>query len=226
VNGDPLFGMLAIVPRADFDARLSAIDWSRLKHAYGSAAEVPAKIRQLISPDEDERSDAQNEFLYASLWHQGTVYEATGPAVPFLVELLEDPSVPNREPIAIALGLMAQGTSYHEVHADYVGSKPKLIARERQWVRAARSAIRDGVPVYLALLPNVKPPLRAALLFVLVHFPEDAAAIERHLGKARIDRLVRKALTAHPHADGEAPCDKCQERWAEILDEEVDPLLG
>ncbi len=59
------------------------IDWSSVQACYGPATSVPALLRQLASPLPGERSDAISE-LWASLCHQGTVYEASALAVPFL----------------------------------------------------------------------------------------------------------------------------------------------
>lgn len=63
------------------------MDWARLTHAYGSAADVPDQIRALLSPHAEDRVDALQD-LYGNIFHQGTVYEATARAVPFLLEVL------------------------------------------------------------------------------------------------------------------------------------------
>ena len=67
--------------------RLDSIDWSSLTDAYGSAKDVPVRIRALISDDEHIRADALNE-LFGSVWHQGTIYPVSAYVVPFLIELL------------------------------------------------------------------------------------------------------------------------------------------
>ena len=64
---------------------LDDIDWASLKHAYGSAADVPAMIRQLASED---RGDALHA-AYGNIFHQGTRYQATPVAIPFLIEIAE-----------------------------------------------------------------------------------------------------------------------------------------
>jgi hypothetical protein len=87
--------------RACWDG-LDEIDWSRLTHAYGAATDVPDQIRALRSPDADLRRRALWK-LYGNIFHQGTRYEATAYAVPFLLELLGDPSTPER---AELLGLL------------------------------------------------------------------------------------------------------------------------
>ena len=89
---------------------LDDVPWSALTHAYGSAADVPALIRSLASSDDVERRDAYDE-LYTNIWHQGTVYEATIHVLPFLVELLRDPSTPNRGTLADLVASIITGIS-------------------------------------------------------------------------------------------------------------------
>ncbi|MYZ39666.1 hypothetical protein GT002_32310, partial [Streptomyces sp. SID4917] len=65
---------------------LDAQPWAEFEHAYGSAEDVPALLRGLASEDEEEVSSALGE-LYGSIFHQGSVYEATARAVPYLAGL-------------------------------------------------------------------------------------------------------------------------------------------
>jgi len=88
--------------------RIDDIDWGVLEHAYGPAQDVPATIRALASPDADEREKARHT-LYGTIFHQGTRYEATAHAVPFLLELLADPATPERPDLAHLLALLAVG---------------------------------------------------------------------------------------------------------------------
>lgn len=57
-------------------------DWAKLQHAYGPASDVPALLEQL-SPDPE--SDIWEE-LWMRICHQGTVYSASFPALPFLAD--------------------------------------------------------------------------------------------------------------------------------------------
>ncbi|MGR6317357.1 HEAT repeat domain-containing protein [Micromonospora soli] len=66
--------------------RLDEIDWTQLTHAYGTAEDIPDLLRALASDDDDEVGEAFDEII-GSIFHQGDVYPATVPAVPFLVEL-------------------------------------------------------------------------------------------------------------------------------------------
>lgn len=92
---------------------LDVVDWADLTHAYGRAGDVPGQIRGLRSPDPDVRSKALNS-LYGNVFHQGTRYEASAYAVPFLLELLADPATPDR---AAVLGLLTHlAVGYAEGH--------------------------------------------------------------------------------------------------------------
>lgn len=55
--------------------------WHQLEHAYGSAADVPDMLARL-SPD---GSDAVWNDLWSCVCHQGTVYSASAPTLPFLL---------------------------------------------------------------------------------------------------------------------------------------------
>lgn len=78
--------MIRFMDLAAFSADLDAQPWAGYQHAYGSAADVPDCLRALAGDDEDEASEALSE-LYGSILHQGSVYEATARAVPYLGRL-------------------------------------------------------------------------------------------------------------------------------------------
>ncbi|MGC5307663.1 hypothetical protein [Micromonospora zamorensis] len=82
---------------------LDDIDWARLGHAYGAADDVPGQLRALLSSDSATRDEALGE-LYTNVFHQGSRFEASAYAVPFLLELLADPATP--DPAAV-LGLLS-----------------------------------------------------------------------------------------------------------------------
>jgi len=77
---------------------LNALPWYDLKHAYGSAEEIPMWLRQLATSDEHIRKQAINH-LHGSICHQGWIGPATAYAVPYLIELLQEPTVVAKEDI-------------------------------------------------------------------------------------------------------------------------------
>src|SRR5262245_58931292 len=95
---------------------LDDIPWDQLTDAYGPATSIPAALRQLASFDPDEREGAL-DHLYWGLCHQlCTVYEATAPAVPFLIELARCDTVADRDRILVLLGDVTAATSYLAAH--------------------------------------------------------------------------------------------------------------
>jgi len=147
---------------------LDAVPWSNLGHAYGTAEDVPVLLRQAMSDNQDERNEAWNE-LYGNLWHQGTVYEATAPAVPFLIDMLDADLSPCRQEAANYLIALAHGNSYLDVHAplfpEVFANKEAELNEELHWVAAARAAVAAGGERYRALFASKNaPPVRAALV--------------------------------------------------------------
>ena len=76
---------------------LDSPQWKNLKHAYGSAADIPALLKQL---DTYQHSDAIRAEPWFSIWsalaHQGDVYSASFAAVPHIVQILA--SAPTEAP--------------------------------------------------------------------------------------------------------------------------------
>lgn len=184
---------------------LDKVDWDRLHHAYGSAVDVPNQLRTLTSTDTEARAEAWNA-LYGNLWHQGTVYEATAHAVPFLIELACGPDIPDRHQIVAYIGLIARGSSFLDAHQNlthYQAQKTtpafqEELQRELGWVQDVRQAVRRGASTYAALLDDTQPRVRATAGYLLALLREDA---ETHLGRIRnrllqgeSDELVRTTL--------------------------------
>jgi hypothetical protein len=147
---------------------LDAVDWSALEHAYGAADDVPALLRDLAGGSREALST-----LYGNIWHQGTVYEATGHAVPFLIHILDLPSADPGDVLGL-LASIAEGTSYHAVHRRLLPRSERdsdevagQMEAELGWVADAIRAVAAGMPVYLRLLAT--------------HPDEDTRAAAAHL---------------------------------------------
>lgn len=155
---------------------LDNINWADLGHAYGSAADVPDLLRDLLS-DNEEVLNETFETLFSNIWHQGTVYEASAYAVPFLIELAGSETVLMRDGILSLLDSLAHGNSYADVHVNDPEKRntPEMqasIARELSHVKAAHEAVRKGLPLYLRLLRHPDEEIRRATGHLLVNFPE------------------------------------------------------
>src|SRR5262245_10102626 len=164
---------------------LDQIKWDQLSHAYGKATDVPNLLRALAS-DKKEVWDNALYQLYGNIWHQGTVYQATAYAVPFLIELLNEPAVVCKTEILALLQALASGSSYLDAHQDMdwyhnegktEGFKVEM-RRELDWVRAAHVAVLEGTPGYLRLLSHSEPSVRAMVPYLLGNCAERMAEIE------------------------------------------------
>ena len=156
----------------------------------------------MASADKQTRRDAWHH-LYGNLWHQGTIYEATTHAVPFFIELAQDPSVPDREWILGYLVNLAEGTSFNDVHqhaetfADSRDTPEFQQQRERElsWVEKTRAAVRLGRHVYATLLKDGAPVHRATAAHLLSLFHQDArehiAWLQAHITAAEPDERAR-----------------------------------
>jgi len=59
--------------------------WHKLRHAYGSAADIPALLRQLSDAPVKSRDSEPWFSLWSALCHQSDVYPASFAAVPHIV---------------------------------------------------------------------------------------------------------------------------------------------
>ena len=98
----------AVSGGGDVLAGLEAVDWAGLRHAYGPAGDVPGLLRALVSGSPAERKHAVHG-LYGNIFHQGSRYEATAYAVPFLARLALDPRALQRDAIVYLLVALAIG---------------------------------------------------------------------------------------------------------------------
>lgn len=164
---------------------LDAVPWATLTHAYGSAADVPQLIRELAAPSRDlkhevaSNEDSALDALFSNIYHQGTVYEATSYAVPFLIELVAHPSTADRSGILCLLAAIANGNSFLAVHGaalNMVMSEEEL-SLELSVVEKARHAVYEGFGVITDLLLTESAELRLAAAHVLAQFPERASDV-------------------------------------------------
>lgn len=157
--------------------RLGDINWANYNHAYGPADDVPGLIRGLLSESSEERENIWYE-LYGSLWHQGTIYEATVHAVPFFIELLQDKHTPDKFKILSYLGSLAEGSSYIDVHKslsvlDFSDEDLSVnLQKELDWVSRTRAEILKGKQIYLDLLKGGETETSGLAAYLISRFPE------------------------------------------------------
>lgn len=207
---EDLVGMYESAPDAPSLEGLSAVDWSAVRHAYGPATDVPALLRAFVSDVPDHREFAC-QLLFQTIWHQGTVYEATAAAVPFLYGLLEADGVPDKSSVAHLLATIANGHSYLECHAN----TPRMaatwesilakdgktldaeLARELGHVAASKREVARKLDVLYPYLRDPEPEIRRSVAVAVGCFPEIAARLLPDLQAAHRDEpdeYAREAL--------------------------------
>lgn len=186
---------------------LELVPWQSLRHAFGDAREVPRQLRELASSDRELRQTALKD-LFACLLHQGSVYEATARAVPFLFELLADPATPERSWLAFLLASIAEGQGYLKAHTGLEEQRwRELLAergttleaelqREDEVVRAVRLAVGRGVEQLVPFLNDSQSEIRAAVARALGQYPTRAAQLLPALEAAEASETAADAKEA------------------------------
>jgi hypothetical protein len=149
--------------------QLDSIDRSKINHCYGPATDLPATLRALASGDNKQREHALWE-LRGNIWHQGTVYEATAVAVPFLLELVRNGHADSLEIFSL-LALIADGNSYAAVHVNILELDDQKygaqLARELEWAANSKKAVGAGWDLFIELLAAEDKHVREMCIFLL-----------------------------------------------------------
>jgi hypothetical protein len=94
---------------------IDAVPWAGLKDAYGPSVKTPGHLKKLLSSSADERRDAFDE-LTCTIYHQGSVYEASLYAIAPVAAMLKRPDVPDPAMILELLHLLGTGSGWHTAH--------------------------------------------------------------------------------------------------------------
>jgi hypothetical protein len=204
-------------PLMTFDPSLLAglddVAWDLLEHAYGPATDVPEVLRALVSGDDELADEAMYE-LYGNIWHQGSVYPATIPAVPYLVA------------IAVARAAGKQTPEVLRLLGYIAASRDPRGVEDRDAVRLAVAAHVDAIA---GLLDDAEAKTRAAVLFVLVYagLADDVRPLITERWHTDVESLPRaEALNALMRVDPDAAADLADEAlsaagWGDSPDDAV-----
>ncbi|MFF4274383.1 HEAT repeat domain-containing protein [Streptomyces sp. NPDC001536] len=139
---------------------IDEVDWASMRHAYGSAEDVPGLLRGLASADAAEREIAL-DGMYGAVHHQGDVYDSTLACVPFLFALAERAQVPERSEI-VELLVSIGGDGEVPEDGPYA---------------TARTAVRSGAEVFQRLTGDADAAVRGAAAGAVVRFPDEPAHV-------------------------------------------------
>jgi len=136
---------------------LDDIRWTSLRHAYGSADDVPVVLRAIATGDADEETLQE---LFSSVTHQGTVYSATPETVPFLLRML--PSLDDLPREYVIEVLLVIGTAE---------------SGEPEDMEACRAAVAQGASCYLDYLRDPLPHVRQSAAKLVGMYPPAGTSV-------------------------------------------------
>ena len=187
---------------------LDRLNWASFEDAYGPATDVPELIRALLSPNRDERL-AAHETLGTSICHQGSIYESSVQALPFLIDLLVAEETPDRHLVAALVASIIDGRGYEilRINNPFTGKpiEPPADAEERVLrgkalsARAREQGIR-ALPHLLPFLEHEDPWLRATIPRALALYPREAATTVPALTRALPNETFDEARDAMKEA--------------------------
>ncbi len=146
----------------------------------------------MLSTDEEERQRAWYQ-LYASICHQGSVYEASCATIPFFIHLLEQVPEDQKRDILSFLADLAHRDWYanREQHILRMGHDFESPTRSRhqwwsigeflqkgnqfhkpQWMILAHRLVGESMPIYLQLLQTTNQKLLVTVLYLISGFRE------------------------------------------------------
>jgi hypothetical protein len=213
---------------------LARVDWSQLSHAYGSADDLPILIARRASGDEATARAASHE-LWGTVWHQGTVYEASAAAVPALAMLARDTATVDRLDLVLLLSSIATGRSFVDVHG--FGGADQL-ARELRWVAEAHQAVAAAAPSLLGSLATEPRVFRLGLAVLVSAVSEQGApyvpALRREFERALTVKerqlfaavLVTLAVRDPRYLQELAVLESAEDIRNHVSDEAIEDLRG
>ncbi|MFI8237409.1 HEAT repeat domain-containing protein [Streptomyces sp. NPDC085866] len=143
------------------------VDWASMGHAYTeSATDVPELLWGLAS-DDPERREIALDGMYGAVHHQGDVYDSTVACVPFLFELVANPSIADRGAVIGLLCSIAHVSDEDEWDEEEAEAFAEFDEDEHEeWLRhffVARDLVRERAGDFIGLLGDPDPGVRAAV---------------------------------------------------------------
>ncbi|OIJ87668.1 hypothetical protein [Streptomyces colonosanans] len=206
-------------------AELDRVQWHALTHAYGSAEDVPELIKALYEDDGEAADEAIYE-LYGNIYHQGTVYSASAPAVPFLAHAVRHAPAKRAE-LLMLLAVLADhdpadtdlphwpSSTVAAVCVELCQVLPELLFCLEDTDRGVRRAALRAVAAVAELLPAEQlasaveqldevyatdpvPAVRADAVIALARFGRETAALHSPLPEVRLAAAVLALARSGP----------------------------
>ncbi|HYF66105.1 MAG TPA: hypothetical protein VD886_24965 [Herpetosiphonaceae bacterium] len=161
---------------------IDTVDWAALSHAHGLATDVPPLLRALLSDEPDHREFAC-VLLHETVWHQGTIYQASSHVVPFLLQMLRVPDLPAKMEVLALLGSIASGGPgiladsdwAREAYAKHGRNFEAAVAEWAEYAQQAYAAVWSGLDAYVGFYSDPDPMIRRCVTNLICLLPASAA---------------------------------------------------
>ncbi|PQO42074.1 hypothetical protein [Blastopirellula marina] len=169
----------------------NSIDWKNLKQGYGYAKEVPSQLAMLAEGSPEQQEEALFS-LWESLYHQGSRFEASPFAVPFLWEILATADVPLQHQLIDFLQGLAVGLGEEFLPRGYDLELEKQRTESGEWpclfenepARDCYLAVQEKSETFIEFLdPSVHPETRLSASFAIPHFAEHLARFQGDISR-------------------------------------------
>lgn len=101
----------------DWQKELHKIDWESLE-AYGSADEIPELLTKLFTTENHQEQYSYLNNLSDLIYHQGTIYEATGYVTQFFILMLKNDSIKVKKEVFFMIITIYNGEYQDKIDID------------------------------------------------------------------------------------------------------------
>lgn len=155
--------VVVFVPSGEGRAALGELDrvaWGELHHAYGRGVTGPRATHDVraalagLGDDDDDAVPSAVYALFGNVCHQGTIYEATAHAVPFIAAVASDAAlwVGDVRSLVVLLGHIAIASSFETDDGTMSGSFGDDVSEStRAALRASASRLSKAGSVHAAV---------------------------------------------------------------------------
>ena len=157
--------------------RVAAIEWHELYHAYGPAVDVPGQLAAAIAGDDGTRAEAWWN-LGGNIHHQGTIFEATVPAVPILLSIAGWLEHPDRRQALVLLREIGAADGVYVWRYGAGNELLTLVDEQERLYPVLRAELEAGAEELLGQWDDAPEDVRRALLWLLSVLPEVRARHE------------------------------------------------
>lgn len=151
--------------------QVAAVSWGELHDAYGPADDVAGQLAGVIAGDDDTRNEAWWN-LWGNIHHQGTIYEATVPAVPILFALAAWREHPDRAEAILMLREIGAAKAIDVWRYDAGGRPAGDEAEQQRLYPQLRALLTRGAEVLLDGWRDAPGDVRRAMLWLLSVLPD------------------------------------------------------